>query len=157
MYSDLYGKTCKVIERAKDGAASVRRCTGVGGYHLLVREANDQTSVDIVTPARAVYPLEYWEVVMPGLGHVGRKAEWRVEKRGGRLVATGLLVRLDASKSADHGPRLAAGTILTAARIASDGACVVYQGDAMPRSADASARAAAADPRSKCLGVYGSN
>jgi hypothetical protein len=157
MYSDLYGKACKVIERDKTGSASVRRCTGVGGYSLLVREAYDQTSVDIVTPARAVYALEYWEVVTPGLAHVGRKAEWRVEQRGGTLVATGLLVRLDTSNPTTHGPRLAPGAILTAARIAADGACVVYQGNAAPKSADAAARAAAADPNSKCLGVYGSN
>ncbi len=157
MYSDLYGKTCKVIEHDKLSGATVRRCAGVGGYSLLVREAHAQTSVDIVTPARAVYALDYWEVVTPGLAHVGRKAEWRVEQRAGRLVATGLLVRLDTSNPTVHGPRLAPGAILTAARIESDGACVVYQGNAAPRSADATARAAAANPRSKCLGVYGSD
>jgi hypothetical protein len=154
MYSDLYGKSCRVIERDRASGNSVRRCTGVGGYSLLVREANAQTSVDIVTPSRAVYALEYWEVVTPGLAHVGRKAEWRVEQRNGRLVATGLLVRLDTSNPLTHGPRLASGAIITAARIASDGACVVYQGNAAPRSADATARSAAADPRRKCLGVY---
>ncbi|MES2016132.1 MAG: hypothetical protein V4484_06510 [Pseudomonadota bacterium] len=54
MYSDLHGQSCKVVERDKTSGASVRRCSGVGGYSLLVREANEQTSVDIITPARAV-------------------------------------------------------------------------------------------------------
>ena len=103
-----------------------------------------------------MYPLEYWEVVTPGLSRVGRKAEWRVELRGGRAVPTGLLVRLDTSNPALHGPRLAAGTIITATRIEADGACVVYQGNAAPKSADALARSAAADRRRKCLGVYNS-
>lgn len=154
MYSDLYGKSCKIVELDKASGASTRRCAGVAGYSLLVHEANAQTSVDIVTPWRAVYPLEYWEVVTPGLARVGRKAEWRVEQRGTRLVPTALLVRLDTGNALTSGPRVAPGPVLTAARIAADGACVVYQGDATPKSADAAARSAAADRRSKCLGLF---
>lgn len=154
LYSDLYGKSCKTIELDKASGANTRRCTGVGGFSLLVHEANAQTSVDIVTPAGAVYPLEYWEVVTPGLARVGRKAEWRVVQRGTRVAPTGLLVRLDTSNAATTGPRVAAGSIITAARIDADGACVVYQGNAEPSTADALARSASADMRSKCLGVF---
>jgi hypothetical protein len=153
LYSDLYGKTCKTVELDKASGASTRRCAGVAGYSLLVHEANAQTSVDIVTPQGAVYPLEYWEVVTPGLARVGRKAEWRVEKVGAKLAPTALLVRLDTSNQVTSGPRVAAGAILTAARIDADGACVVYQGDAQPKTADAAARSAAASRR-KCLGVF---
>lgn len=154
MVTDLYGKNCSMVDLDKGSGATTRRCSGVGGYSLLVHEANAQTSVDIVTPARAVYRLEYWEVVAPGLARVGRKAEWRVEQRAGRVVPTALLVRLDTAKSPASGPRLASGTVLTAARIDADGACVVYQGDAAPKTADAAARRAAADRRSKCLGLF---
>lgn len=154
MYTDLYGKSCKIIELDKGSGASTRRCAGVGGYSLLVHEANAQTSVDIVTPGRAVYPLEYWEVVTPGLSRVGRKAEWRIEQRDGRMVPTALLVRLDTANPLTSGPRLAAGSVITAARIEADGACVVYQGNAAPKTADAAARSAAADPRRKCLGLF---
>lgn len=154
MYSDLYGKGCKIIELDKASGANTRRCAGVGGYSLLVHEANAQTSVDIVTPGRAVYPLEYWEVVTPGLSRVGRKAEWRVERRGSRIVPTALLVRLDMGNPAASGPRVAPGSVITAARIEADGACVVYQGNAAPKTADAAARSAAANPRSKCLGLF---
>lgn len=154
LYSDLYGKNCKTIETDQASGARTRRCAGVGGYQLLVHEANAQTSVDIVTPGRAVYPLEYWEVVTPGLARVGRKAEWRVERHGSRVQPVALLVRLDTGNADTQGPRVAAGSVITAARIASDGACVVYQGDAAPKTADAAARSAAADRRSKCLGVF---
>lgn len=154
MYSELYGKSCKVVDLDQGSGAATRLCFGVGGFNLLVHEANGQSAVDIVTPARAVYPLEYWEVVTPGLARVGRKAEWRLERRAGRMVPTGLLVRLDSGDPAPQGPRLAPGAIITAARIEADGACVVYQGDAAPRSADTEARSAAADPRRHCLGVY---
>lgn len=154
LYSDLYGKSCKTIELDKASGAYTRRCSGLGGFSLLVHEANAQTSVDIVTPAGAVYPLEYWEVVTPGLTRVGRKAEWRVEQRGGRVTPTGLLVRLDTTNAVTSGPRVAAGSIITAARIHLDGACVVYQGNAQPSTADALARSAVADARSRCLGVF---
>jgi hypothetical protein len=154
MYTDLYGKRCQTVEQDRGSGATTRHCAGVGGYSLLVHEANAQTSVDIVTPGHAVYPLEYWEVVTPGLARVGRKAEWRVERRDGRLVPTALLVRLDTGNPITEGPRVASGSVITAARIEVDGACVVYQGNAAPKTADAAARSAAADPQRKCLGLF---
>jgi hypothetical protein len=154
LYTDLYGKTCKLVEQDRASGASTRQCTGVAGFSLLVHEARAQTSVDIVTPTGAVYPLEYWEVVTPGLSRVGRKAEWRVEEQRGKLVPTALLVRLDTGNTIIEGPREAAGTILTGARIASDGACVVYQGDGASKLADTAARSAVVEPQRKCLGVF---
>jgi hypothetical protein len=154
LYTDLYGKNCKTLEQDPGSGASTRQCAGVGGFSLLVHEARAQTSVDIVTPRGAVYPLEYWEVVTPGLSRVGRKAEWRVEQRNGKLAPTALLVRLDTGNPVIEGPREAAGAIITAARIAADGACVVYQGDAAPKTADSTARSALLDPARKCLGVF---
>lgn len=154
LYTDLYGPSCKTIEYDKGSGARTRRCPGVAGYRLLVHEANAQTSIDIVTPAGAVYPLEYWEVVTPGLARVGRKAEWRVIRQGAKLVPTALLVRLDTANPLAEGPRIASGVILAAARIERDGACVVYQGNAGLRSAQAVARRAVDGPHRKCLGVF---
>lgn len=154
LYTELHGKRCKTLERDPGSGASTRQCPGVGGYSVLVHEARAQTSVDIVTPKGAHYPLEYWEVVTPGLSRVGRMAEWRVEQRNGKVVPTALLVRLDAGNSVLEGPREAAGSIITAARIARDGACVVYQGDGALKTADTTARSAAAEPGRKCLGVF---
>lgn len=154
LYSDLYGKTCRTVESDPGSGATTRRCAGVGGYSLLVHEARAQSSIDIVTPQGAVYPLEYWEVVTPGLSRVGRKAEWRVEGRGGKLVPTALLVRLDIGNEQLQGPRQAQGAIIAGARIARDGACVVYQGDGTGKMADDTARRAVAQRSSKCLGVF---
>lgn len=156
LYTDLYGKQCKLVASDKGSGSTTRQCKGVGGYSLLVHETNARSSVDIVTPGQQIYPLEYWEVVAPGPSYVGRKAEWRVERAGKRLVPTGLLVRLNAADPATQGPRHAPGALITAARIAHDGACVVYQSNAAPRQADARARAAAANPKLKCLGVFSS-
>ena len=154
LYSDLYGKACRTVETDAGSGGTTRMCKGVGGYSLLVHEANGQTSIDIVTPANAVYPLEYWEVVTPGLSSVGRKAEWRVENRNGKVVPTALLVRLDTASEEAHGPRIKLGGIITAARIDRDGACVVYQGNGTIKSADATARGAVVERGRKCLGVF---
>lgn len=157
VYSELYGKNCRTVETDKGSGASTRLCRGVAGYHLLVHEANAQTSVDIVTPSNAVWPLEYWEVVTPGLASVGRLAEWRVETRNGKQVPVALLVRLDTASAEMQGPRIAGGGgILTGARIDRDGACVVFQGSGSEKNADALARSAVADRQSKCLGVFSS-
>lgn len=155
LYSDLYGKNCRAVDSDAGSGASTRLCRGVAGYHLLVHEANGQTSVDIVTPKNSVWPLEYWEVVTPGLSSVGRMAEWRMEVRNGKPVPVALLVRLDIRAPALSGPRIAGSEgLITAARIERDGACVVFQGSGHARTADAEARAAAADRTRKCLGVY---
>ena len=156
LYTDLYGTSCKVIETDPGSGATTRRCAGVAGYSLLVHEANAQTSIDIVTPDQHIYPLQLWEVVTPELSSVGRKAEWRVERRRGKAVPTALLVRLDTASADTRGPRIREGAIIAAARIAHDGACVVYQGNGSARTADAAARDAARDPRRTCLGVFSS-
>lgn len=155
LYSDLYGRNCQPVENDSSGGASTRLCRGVAGFHLLVHEANGQASVDIVTPKNTVWPLEYWEVVTPGLSSVGRMAEWRMEVRNGKPVPVALLIRLDTRAPEMAGPRIAGSeAILTAARIERDGACVVYQGSATAKTADADARAAAADRGRKCLGLF---
>lgn len=155
LYTELYGKACKTVETDKGSGATTRLCKGVAGYSLLVHEANAQTSIDIVTPKNAVWPLEYWEVVTPGLSSVGRVAEWRMEVRNGKPVPVALLVRLDTAAPELAGPRIAgSGALITAARIERDGACVVYQGNGTGKSADAEARSAAADRQRKCLGLF---
>ncbi|QYF93927.1 hypothetical protein KY495_01410 [Massilia sp. PAMC28688] len=154
LYSDLYGRACRTVDTDPASGATTRRCTGVAGFSLLVHEARAQTSVDIVTPRGQVWPLEFWEVVTPGLARVGRKAEWRVERRAGRLVPTALLVRLDVAHEQAHGPRVAPGALMTGTRIAADGACVVYRGDGSGPMADTAARKAVAQPGARCLGIF---
>ncbi|HEY0062739.1 MAG TPA: hypothetical protein VGC21_11500 [Telluria sp.] len=151
LYSDLYGSHCKTIDAGHSGTRT-RRCQGVAGYRLLVHEADATTSVDVVSPRGEVWPLEYWDVVTPGLARVGRKAEWRMQRRGTLLLPTALLVRLDTASMPGSGPRMASGAILTAARIDADGACVVYRGSAAVRTAETAARSALA-ARRRCLGV----
>jgi hypothetical protein len=146
-YTDLHGKTCETLDATPRGGS--RLCRGVAGYALVVYENDERASVDIVTPGNALYPLSYWDVVTPGHVVIGQKAEWRIEKHKGKRVPTALLVRL--TKLDAKSP----GELIAVARIHHDGACVVFRADLVDASVEAAARRAAADPASKCLGLYG--
>ena len=148
----LYGKSCKLVDAGKRGA-STRLCNGVGGYAVLVHENQGRTSIDIVAPNAQTYQLDYWDVITPDLSHVGRMAEWQLIKTKGKPQPVALLVRLNTLDQ--RSPYYARqDTVLTVARIESDGACVIFKVDARAKNADAQAREAAADPDRKCLGAY---
>lgn len=144
-FTDLHGKHCQTLDTNPYGGS--RLCRGVAGYALVVYDADDRSSVDIVSPANALYPLAYWDVVTPGYAMVGQKAEWHLERRRGKPVPTALLIRLTRLGTGS------AGELIAVARIAHDGACVVYRGDLLDPATEAAARRAASDPASKCLGV----
>jgi hypothetical protein len=72
-YSDLHGATCQTVDTsARFGS---RLCRGPAGYALMVYDSDAGASIDIVTPANALYPLSYPDVVTPGYATLGRKAE----------------------------------------------------------------------------------
>ena len=144
--SDLHGKHCREVDSSSRG--STRQCTGVRGYALLVYDDDDRTSVDIVAPRGAVYPLSLWDVVTPGYAVIGQKAEWQLGTRKGRQVPTALLVRL--SKLDKHDT----GDVIAVARIDADGACVIFKANARSPGAEAQAIKAARNQTSKCLGAY---
>lgn len=148
-YSDLYGKQCRTTDLSPRG--STRECAGVAGYALAVHDDDDRTSVDVIAPNRAVYPLSYWDVVTPGYASVGQKAEWVMGARRGRVMPTALLVRLTRLDQRDPGE------LIAVARLDRDGACVVFKGDIGEPGVEAEARKASADPVRKCLGAYSGN
>ena len=145
-YSDLYGKQCRTTELLAHG--STRECSGVAGYALAVHDDDDRTSVDVISPRRAVYPLSYWDVVTLGYASVGQKAEWVMGTRKGYAMPTALLVRL--TRLDQRNP----GELIAVARLDRDGACVVFKGDLGEPGVEAEARKASADPVRKCLGAY---
>ena len=144
--SDLHGKLCHSVASSAHG--SVRSCPGVRGYALLVYDDDDRTSIDIVAPRGAVYPLSLWDVVTPGYAVIGQKALWQLGQRKGRQVPTALLLRLTKLDKHDTGE------LIAVARIDADGACVVFRGDARAPNSERIAARAAANRYSRCLGPY---
>ena len=148
-YSDLYGKQCRTTDLTPRGSS--RECAGVAGYRLAVHDDDDHTSVDVIAPNRAVYPLAFWEVVTLGYASVGQKAEWVMGARRGHPMPTALVVRLTRLDQRDPGE------LVAVARLDRDGACVVYKGDIGAPGVEAAAYRAATDAGRKCLGPYTEN
>lgn len=148
--TDLHGKGCKILSFDRETGAATRQCTGVAGYKLLVHDEDGRTSIDVVPPARRTMPLNFWDVVSSGYSTVGRKAEWHMVKRGGRLVPVGLVVRVNTVETVAQ-DRHKRGSLTTVTRIGADGACVVFKTNAASKQASRLASAAALDPRAPCL------
>ena len=147
--TDLHGKACKILSFDRETGAATRQCNGVAGYKLLVHDEDGRTSIDVVPPARRNLPLNFWDVVSSGYSTVGRKAEWHMVKRHGKMVPVGLVVRVNTVDAvADRYQR---GALTTVTKIAEDGACVVFKTSAASRQASRKVRAAALDPRAQCL------
>ena len=144
--TDLHGKQCHSVASSSRG--STRECAGVRGYALLVYDDDDRTSIDVIAPKGAVYPLLFWDVVTPGYAVIGQKAEWLLGTRKGRPAPTALTVRL--TRLDLHDTR----DLIAVARIDGDGACVVFKADAAAPGADERAARAARNHASKCLGAW---
>ncbi len=99
VYTDIAPARCKTIETHEESAGSVQKCAGVAGYELLVEDDDSRQSVTVVSPDGKKHPLNYWQVITNGFSSLGEKAEWRVEKKGGKLRPYALIVRVNASEN----------------------------------------------------------
>lgn len=146
LYTDLSGKNCKLIEKDEETGNSVLKCPGVGGFQLLVAEDDARMSVNVISPDHTEHPLDYWNVVTSSLSSLGRKAEWRVVKHGGKITPIALIVRVKAfaQESPEH-PKVK--SYLVVAKISPEEICVT---DKLPADRDANQKARqAADSAAK--------
>ena len=148
--TDLHGKACIILSFDRETGAATRQCTGVAGYKLLVHDEDGRTSIDVVPPARRNLPLNFWDVVSSGYSSVGRKAEWHMVKRNGKMVPVGLVVRVNTVDTVAL-DRYKHGALTTVTRIGQNDACVVFKTNAASRQASRKVRAAALDPHAQCL------
>lgn len=99
IYTNLSSDDCKTIKVYEETGDSIRRCAGVVGYSLLVEDFDARQDVTILTPDGKQHPLRYVEVVTAAFSTVGEKAEWRVERKGGKVVPIALIVRVYANEN----------------------------------------------------------
>ena len=91
----------------------------------------------MVGPDKKEYPLDYWNVITRSFSSLGKKAEWRVVKRKGRVIPVALVVRVYASEQENlESPRKT--SYLAIAKITPEKVCVIDKIDA---SMDANERA----------------
>ncbi|MFO1464593.1 MAG: hypothetical protein U1F66_12535 [bacterium] len=145
VYSDLDPKRCKNVKEAEDSFEMT--CPGVAGFRLLVLEGDLRSSVTVIDPQGKEHPLEFWSVITGGFSTLGPKAEWRVEKQGGKSLPKALIVRVNASENPEK-PNVKT-SYLAVAKITPQEICVtdkVAPGPKMNEEARMAADSAAARP-----------
>jgi hypothetical protein len=139
LYTSITDKGCaKTIDDATTGAYTLK-CRGIGGFRLHVLNDDERSSIDVVTPARIVQPLNYWELISTGFSSLGGKAEWRVRNVGGKTVPFALIIRVNTIDQSDL-KRPQQVPYLAIAKIRENLACVVTKLDARAPGANARAR-----------------
>src|SRR5204862_8121599 len=92
IYTDLSGNQCKTIKEDEETGSSVQECPGVGGFRLLVADDDARMSVSGVTPDNKEHSLDYWNIITRSFSSRGKKAEWRVGQRKGKIRPIALIV-----------------------------------------------------------------
>jgi hypothetical protein len=122
VYTDISAKACKTIRVDKESGASVQRCTGVGGYNLLVADDDSRMSITVVAPDGKKADLNYWSVITTAFSSLGSRAEWRVVKKNGKPVPLALIVRVNATEDPDNPNKVT--PYLAVSKITSQAICV---------------------------------
>jgi hypothetical protein len=89
---------CKTLKSTSaEGGSYVGICPGIAGYKLQLEEGDLRQNIQVITPGGQKHSLELWNVIASGFSTVGPQAEWRVQKKGGKLMPVALIVRFNAS------------------------------------------------------------
>jgi hypothetical protein len=146
VYTPLSGRGCT---RAKPSGpiSSEWTCRGVGGYRLLVSNDDERESITIIAPDGQQFALEYPQVVCRGaFCYLGKQAEWRVVRRGRKMVPIGLIARVDV-----QGADMKHTSYLVVAKITPRGICVTDRIAPMARANERARRVADDPDRTPCL------
>ncbi len=150
LFTPLSGKGCLLIGTDGETGSSTRRCTGVAGFALLLHADDERASIDILSPNKQAFQLNYWDVATLGLSSVSERAEWHLSDRAGKREPIALVVRLNTLDQSDLAhPKHRA--LYVTSTIARNAACVTFKIDASLPGAQAAARKAARDQTLACL------
>lgn len=146
----LEGRRCiSIVEEMVTGATTLR-CPGVSGYYVQVLHDDERHSINIETPSKKILPLNFWDVVTPGVSSLGPSVEWLTARQAERIVPVGLIVRLNSLDQTDlQSPRRI--SFLVIVQIRAERACVVAKLDASLQSAIGQARQIAGGNSRACL------
>ena len=99
VYTSTRTSSCKTIAASSEGAGSYEgECAGVGGYKIRLIEGDIRQTINIVTPAKKKFELNFWSFYS-GFSAIGEKVEWRV--KGTAPVA--LITRFNVANSDESG------------------------------------------------------
>ncbi|MFL6374951.1 MAG: hypothetical protein ACJ73D_09810 [Pyrinomonadaceae bacterium] len=93
IYTSTSTKACKTLESSTKFDGSYRgRCPGVGGYKLDLLEGDIRQTLNVITPAKKTFELNFWRY-NGSFSSIGDKVEWRLRKG----VPVALIARFNVS------------------------------------------------------------
>lgn len=117
VYTSTKAGACKTISSSSEGTGSyVGECPGVGGYRIRLIEGDIRQTIDLITPAKKKFELNFWSIYS-SFSSIGEKVEWRL--KGGVPVA--LIARYNVADPEGTKPST---SYLMVSRISKTGACV---------------------------------
>ena len=117
IYTSTTTKACRTISSNPNEAGSYEgECPGVGGYKLRLLEGDIRQTLNVVTPGKKKFELNFWGFY-GGFSAVGEKVEWRT--KGGVPVA--LIARFNVADAEDSTKNT---SYLMVAKISKSSACV---------------------------------
>jgi hypothetical protein len=102
-----------VESTSAEGGYYLGRCTGTGGYALLLEEGDVRQNITVVTPRRTKHSLDLWTVVSPAFSSLGPRAEWRLSAQSKKATPTALILRYDASEDSLNPKKITSYLVVT--------------------------------------------
>ncbi|HQZ96797.1 MAG TPA: hypothetical protein PLP21_10805 [Pyrinomonadaceae bacterium] len=79
VYTSTKTTACKTIKSSsKDAGSYEGECPGVGGYKIRLIEGDIRQTIDIITPAKKKFELNFWHFY-GAFSSIGEKVEWRTK------------------------------------------------------------------------------
>ena len=79
VYTSTKTSACRTIEsNPNEGGSYEGECNGVGDYKVRLLEGDIRQTLDIVTPAKKKFELNFWGFYS-GFSYIGEKIEWRTK------------------------------------------------------------------------------
>ena len=79
VYTSTKTSSCRTISSNPDEGGSYEgECNGVGGYKIRLLEGDIRQTLNIITPAKKKFELNFWGFY-GGFSSIGEKIEWRTK------------------------------------------------------------------------------
>ena len=80
VYTSTRAAACRTIESHPEEAGYYEgECKGIGGYKIRFIEGDLRQTLDIITPAKKKFELNFWHYYYT-FSYIGEKIEWRTKK-----------------------------------------------------------------------------
>ena len=96
-YTNLSGKSCRTIEESDEGAYSLEKCPGIGGYKISVSYSDGRINITPICAKCPEHNIHFSQFTESYTSlEVNQKLEWLLKRQGKELVPIALVIRYNA-------------------------------------------------------------